>query len=128
MSQTTVWDHNLDVLEAMIEHTPRGVQFLTAHGLLFAAIVWLQTGIVHLLAVKWSHDKCPSLSPTALGRDDALVVQRAETLLPELGQLYTWDFSKVAREFQCCFRPAVEVATLLPAWCVCATCWRTRCC
>lgn len=94
------WDENLELLERQINTSSPNLRFLSAHGLLFAAIVWLQTGMVQLLAVKRSHGQWPSLSPSELWNHEDFNARTAKKVIPELRKLYQWNFSEVAREFR----------------------------
>ena len=101
----SVWDEKLTLLQAMIDNTPPGVEFLTAHGLLFSAIIWLQTGMVHLLTVKRCHEQWPSLSPSELWNHEDFNARIAKKVIPELRKLYKESFSEVATEFRDAFSP-----------------------
>ena len=95
-----IWDENLKLLKEQIDTSSPSLQFLNAHGLLFSAIVWLQTGMVHLLTVKRCKDKWPSLSSPELWNHEDFKVQRTKEVIPELRCLYQWNFSEVAQEFR----------------------------
>ena len=90
----------LELLKEQINTNNPSLRFLSAHGLLFAAIVWLQTGMVHLLTVKRCKDKWPTLSPSELWNHEDFNARTAKKVIPELKDLYQWNFSKVVRKFR----------------------------
>ena len=94
------WDETLDLLEGQINTSSPSLRFLNAHGLLFAAIVWLQTGMGQLLAVKRCHGQWPSLSPSELGNHEDFNARTDKKVIPELRKLSKWSFSEVAQEFR----------------------------
>ena len=58
----TFWDDNLKLLEDQINTGSPRLHFLSAHGSLFSAIVWLQSQIARLLVAKRCQTKNPSRS------------------------------------------------------------------
>ena len=99
----TFWHETLGLLETQINQSEQRLRFLTAHGLLFSAIVWLQSQMVRLLALKRCRDQCPSLSVSELWKDDDREELRHTMLFPELRKLHACDFSGVADEFRTTF-------------------------
>ena len=96
----TTWDKHLAVLEAMIDHTPPGMGFLTAPGLLLSAIAWLQSQMVRLLVVKRFSAEHQDRAPHEYWYDE----QHWEELFPRLRDAQQASFTPVANKFRCKFR------------------------
>lgn len=90
------WDRHLEVLEALIHKIPPETGFLTAPGLLFSAIAWLQSQMVRLLVVKrfstGNRDRAP--------REYWYNENHWACLFPQLRDAQRESFTPVARKFR----------------------------
>ncbi|MXZ25084.1 MAG: hypothetical protein F4Y80_09520 [Caldilineaceae bacterium SB0665_bin_21] len=98
------WADNLKLLEDQINTSSPRLHFLSAHGSLFSAIVWLQSQMARLLVAKRCQTKNPSISLYELWYNRDYQKQHEDMLNPELDELHQSDFSHVAKEFRSSFR------------------------
>ena len=99
----TFWHETLGLLETQINQSEPRLRLLSAHGLLFSAVVWLQSQMVRLLALKRCRDQCPSLAVSELWKYDDCRELRDTMLFPELRKQHACDFFGVAAKFRTAF-------------------------
>lgn len=106
------WDVNLKLLEDQINTSSPRIHYLSAHGSLFSAIVWLQSQMVRLLVAKRCQSKIPSIPLSDIWYDG----NPKKQLLPDVEEWYQKDFSQVVSKFQNTFCLSKDETQAL--WCL----------